>query len=206
MPQRIGLYGGSFNPIHFGHLITSRAVAEQLRLDKIVLIPSAVPPHKHARDLAPTEHRLAMTRLAVQGDPLFEVSDIELHRPGPSYTIDTVQQFRGRLGPDVELSWLIGADTLPELVTWHRVAELVTRVRIITMARPGHAHPNLDPLIEKIGNPAVEALLSDCLITPNIEISATDIRRRTSRKLSINYLTHCETIRYIESHGLFTGP
>lgn len=205
MPARLGLFGGSFNPIHFGHLITARAVAEQLRLPKIVLIPAAAPPHKDGRHLAPGPDRLAMTQLAVQGDPLFEVSDVEQHRAGPSYTFDTLGHYRALLGADAELFWLIGADSLPELVTWHRVAELVRIVQIVTMVRPGLPGPNLDGLRARIDAESMRHILDHRLATPAVEISATDIRARVASGQEIRYLTPEPVARYIREHRLFTS-
>lgn len=205
MAQRIGLYGGSFDPIHFGHLISARSIGEQLGLSRIILIPAARPPHKPAGALADADHRLAMARLATGDDPLLEISDVEIRREGPSYTIDTVESFRGRLGEACELVWVIGADTLPELVTWHRIAELVNRARIVTATRPGAGTPDLSALERLVGAAAVERLISDRFATPAIDISATDIRGRVADGLPVRYLTPTAVGNYIESHGLY-GP
>ncbi|HKQ47085.1 MAG TPA: nicotinate-nucleotide adenylyltransferase [Phycisphaerae bacterium] len=205
MSQRIGLYGGSFDPIHFGHLISARSIAEQLGLARIVLIPSARPPHKRGVVLSDARHRLAMVKLAVAGDPLFEVSDVELHRAGPSYTIDTVADFRTRLGPEVELIWIIGADSLPELPTWHRIAELVTQVRIVTATRPGWKPPALEALAAVVGAVRAQALFDDCVSTPAIDISSTQIRERAAKKRSIRYLTPDEVTSYISKNGLYAS-
>lgn len=203
MTQRLGLYGGSFDPIHFGHLISVCAVAEHFGIERVVLIPAARPPHKRGMSITPFEHRLAMARLAVAGDPLFEVSDAEAHRPGPSFTIDTVDYFRARSGPAVELFWIIGADTLPELAQWHRIAELVARVRIVAAARPGWHSPDLAPLLAKIGQGPVDQLLRDCCPTPKIGISATAIRERVRTKRSVRYLVPDRVVDYISSNGLY---
>ena len=137
MAERIALYGGSFNPIHSGHLIIARAVAEQLDLTRVILLPSKHPPHKQAEALLDAAHRAEMVRLAIPDEPLFEFSDFDLTRDGPSYTVETVAHFRKSLGAAVELFWIIGADSLAELSTWHRVCDLVDTCRIITAARPG---------------------------------------------------------------------
>lgn len=199
----VGLYGGSFDPIHFGHLISARSIAEQLGLDRIVLIPSARPPHKLGGVKTPPEHRLAMARLAVEGDPLFDVSDIELQREGPSYTFDTVRQFRQSLGDDVEICWLIGGDTLPELPTWYRVRELVQSVRIVTATRPSWSPPAVSVLEPAVGPNAAEALLKDCILTPGIDISATDIRARVREGRCTRYLLPEPVRSYIERNELY---
>jgi nicotinate-nucleotide adenylyltransferase len=204
MSSRIGLYGGTFNPIHFGHLISARSIAEQIALDRVVLIPSASPPHK-GHDIAPAEHRLEMARLAVESDPLFEVSDIELTRAGPSYTFDTVTTFRQHVAAETVLFWIIGADSLPELATWSRVRQLVGIVEIVTAARPGWECPDLTALRHAIGDDAVERLLRNRVSTPQIGISATEIRDRIRAGRSIRYFTPCSVCEFIRKRDLY-GP
>lgn len=207
MTKSVGLYGGSFDPIHFGHLISARSLAEHFGLDRVVLIPSARPPHKPGVRLAGEEHRLAMAQLAADDDPLFDVSDLEFHRAGPSYTIDTVAAMQQTLGATVELSWIIGADSLPELPTWYRVSDLVQQVRIITATRPGWQRPELSRLAEAVGAELAEQLVANSAQTPAIDISATDIRRRAASGLSIRYLVPAPVASYIHQHGLYaTDP
>jgi nicotinate-nucleotide adenylyltransferase len=203
MSQPIGLYGGSFDPIHFGHLISARSIAEKLDLARIVLIPSARPPHKRDVVLSDVNHRLEMAKLAVAGDSLFEVSDVELHREGPSYTLDTVGEFRARLGAGVDMTWIIGADSLPELPTWYRIADLVTQVRIVTATRPGWTPPPLGALMAAVGPERALALLEDCVPTPAIDISSTQIRERVLHQKSIRYMTPESVTSYIVSKGLY---
>ncbi|MFQ5430408.1 MAG: nicotinate (nicotinamide) nucleotide adenylyltransferase, partial [Phycisphaerae bacterium] len=166
-------------------------------------IPSARPPHKDTALVSEPHHRLAMARLAVADDPMFDVSDIECHRDGPSYTFDTVQSFRKRLGDSASLFWIIGADSLPELPTWHRISDLVGCVTIITATRPGWRPADAALLARAVGNEAAETLLSQCYPTPAIEISATDIRERVSRGRPIRYLTPEPVRSYIEQEGLY---
>jgi nicotinate-nucleotide adenylyltransferase len=203
MVDRIGLYGGSFDPIHFGHLISARSIAEQIDLSRVVLVLSPRPPHKTGAQLTDAAHRLAMARLAVQGDSLFEVSDIELHRAGPSFTIDTVNAFRSQLGDAAELFWIIGADSLPELPTWRRVAELVQAAQIVTAKRPGARLPDPSTLERAVGATSAKALLDYYLDTPEIHISSTDIRRRIAAGRSIRYLLPDTVASYISAHGLY---
>lgn len=203
MPDRIGLYGGSFDPIHFGHLISAQSIAEQINLSRVVLVLSPRPPHKTGRRLTDAEHRLAMARLAVRGDPLFEVSDIELHRAGPSFTIDTVTAFRAQVGKEAELFWIIGADSLPELPTWRRIRDLVHAVQIVTARRPGSRLPASAALADAVGEAQAEALLERCVETPEIGISATDIRKRVAARQSIRYMVPEAVASYITKKMLY---
>lgn len=203
MAQGIGLFGGSFDPIHFGHLISARSLAEQLSLDRVVLIPSGRPPHKREAIRTDPAHRLEMTRRAVEGDPLFEVSDVELRREGPSYTFDTVTEFRRRFGGDAELCWFIGADWLAELPTWYRIADLAGIVRFVAAARPGWKVPPREALDRCMGPDAVDRLLADCRVTPLVEISATDIRARVRSGRSIRYLVPERVRSYIMDQRLY---
>jgi nicotinate-nucleotide adenylyltransferase len=193
--KRLG-FGGSFNPIHNGHLACSKAVAIRMGFDQIVLIPSRQPPHKPGQtDLASAENRLAMCQRAVEGDRLFAVDDIEMRRSGPSYTIDTVREFRRRGWPAV--SWLIGADMLNFLPNWHDPYALLAEVDFVVMARPGFQFEwqQLPEAFQKLRDKVVEA--------PLIDISSTDIRRRIARGESIDRLTPPAVADYIRAHGLY---
>ena len=205
--QRIGLFGGSFNPIHFGHLIPALSAAEQLSLDRLIFVPSAAPPHKvGAGQLAPAEHRLEMARRAVESVPPLDVSDLELKRTGPSYTIDTIAEFRRQFGLDVMLYWLIGADSLADLALWHRAGELVDACRIVTMARPGWPiQAALDRLREdsKLSDEQVDRLAAGLLTTPAIEISATQIRHRIAAGKTVRFLLPGVVLHYIDQHELY---
>ena len=201
--DRLILFGGSFNPVHFGHLITGRAAAELLGAERLVLIPSLNPPHKLEVEMPAAELRLRMLREAVVGDGLFEVSDTEIRRGGTSFTVETVSQFRQELGPQVELMWLVGADSLPELAAWHRTEDLVRLCRIITLRRPGWEMPDLGALRRRIGDQAVEQLAKDIIDTPMIDISATDIRRRVQQGRSIRYLVPEAVAHFIREHELY---
>lgn len=203
MNERVGLFGGSFDPIHFGHLISARSLAEQLSFSRVILIPSARPPHKAGVEVSPFQHRFAMARAAVDGDPLFEVSDIEMKRAGPSFTLDTVNEYRIRVGNDSETFWIIGADSLPELPTWHRIRELVRRTRIVTATRPGWKAPNWEALAREVGREAACQLREDCRQTPGIDISASEIRDRAGAGRSIRYLTPRAVESYILEHFLY---
>ena len=203
MQGKLVLFGGSFNPVHFGHLITARAAADLLGAERDVLVASLHPPHKLDVEMPAAETRLRMLHAAVGDDPLFEVSDVEIRRGGTSYTVDTIGEFRDRLGEEVELVWLIGADTLPELAGWHRTEDLVKLCRVVTLRRPGWEVPDLSALRARIGNAAVDRLTADIIETPMVDISATDIRQRVREGKSIHGLTPEPVVRLITDSGLY---
>lgn len=200
----IALFGGSFDPIHHGHLIIARSVAEHCSLDRVVFLPTANPPHKSTAGMTPANHRAEMVRLAIANEPRFDLSDFDLLRPGPTYTIETIDHFRGKL-PDVDpLCWIIGADSLNELPTWYRVHQLVDSCRIVTAARPGYDVINWHSLARVFNVGQIERLRMGVLDTPRIDISATEIRSRARRKLPIRYLVPDAVADYIHQHKLYT--
>lgn len=203
--QRIALFGGSFDPVHIGHLICARAVREQAGLDRVIFIPARQPPHKPGRALAPATDRLEMLRLAIASEDGFDVSDHELTRPGPSYTLYTVEHFQRLLGEAAEVFWIIGSDSVPELPTWHRIDELLQRCVMLVARRPGWDPRCLDELRSRLNPAHVERLARHVLPTPVIDVSATDIRRRIAEGRSIRYLTPEAVIDYIRSRSLYAG-
>lgn len=189
-------FGGSFNPIHHAHLLCARAVAERLGFEGVLLIPTAQPPHKPDQShLAPIKDRLAMCRLAVEGDNFFNVSDLEMHRDGPSYTLDTIRQLKSSGWPTV--SWLIGADMLNYLPKWHKPLEIIQEANLVLMARPGW---NFD--WTTLG-PAYQHLRKNIVEAPLIDISATGCRQRVAAGLSIAYLTPPVVCQYVADNGLY---
>ncbi|MCF7958885.1 MAG: nicotinate-nucleotide adenylyltransferase [Phycisphaerae bacterium] len=203
-PKSLLLYGGTFDPIHNGHLIVARTVAEKLAIGKTILIVSANPPHKLNEPVTNAIHRMAMTHLAVENDPLFDVSDCELHRDGPSYTLETVRYFQNKYGPETKLYWLIGADSIADLPGWYEIKDLCDECQIVTAARPGYDTTQLGGL-EKILTPERLLAFKDHILeTPLLEIAATDIRRRVNARLPISHLTPLPVINYITKHELYT--
>ena len=213
--DKVGLFGGSFNPIHHGHLIAARAVAEWAGLTRVVFLPCRQPPHKHENDLLDGAHRGEMVKLAIADGgsskpacqtalrSIFSFSDYDLTRQGPSFTIDTVRHFRAELGRDAELCWIIGADSLPELPTWCRARELVASCRIVTAARPGWEQIDFDALGAHFSAEQIDGLRANLVETPRIDISATDIRRRVREGRSIRYLVPEPVCEYIGQHRLY---
>jgi len=203
MTDQIGLYGGTFNPIHNGHLIVARAIAEQLDLHHVIFLPSANPPHKPNERVLDPEHRAEMIRLSIADEPRFAFSDFDLTRSGPSYTFDTVMHFRKVFGPETELHWIIGADSLAELITWHRVSALVDACRIVTAARAGWGEIDWDQLAGLLHEAQIQRLRAGVLETPVIEVSSTQIRDRVHQGLSIRFLVPDCVAAYIERHALY---
>ncbi|MBX3396829.1 MAG: nicotinate-nucleotide adenylyltransferase [Phycisphaerae bacterium] len=203
--MRIGLYGGRFDPIHYGHLIAAQSILEQLRLDRVIFVPCGKPPHKPGQSLSNGRHRVEMIRLAIQDDSRFDIDEFELNQKGPSYTFATVSEFRKRLGDSDELFWLIGADSLSQLPTWYRIGELVRIVQIVTAARPGWQPPPLEHLAPTIGTVESQSLLRHVLQTPHIEISSTEIRQRAASNLPIRYFLPAAVDRYIREFKLYQG-
>lgn len=192
--QRLGVYGGTFDPIHAGHLVIARGVVERCALDRLLFVPSARPPHKRGHAVAPPDERYRMAQLAARNDPRFEVSDAEIKRPGLSYTVDTLEALRREYGAECAFHLVIGADSLLEIDTWYapdRVFELAT---VVTVPRPGKDLSGLDPHWR-------DRFVS--LQLPEIDISSTNIRRRVKAGLPIIHLVPEEVADYIEERGLY---
>ncbi len=189
-------FGGSFNPVHHGHLVCARAVAEAAGFDRITLVPNQQSPHKpEVADIAPADDRLALCRLATAEDPAFAVDDVEANRPPPSYTIDTVRELKRRGETDVH--WMIGADQVAALPLWHEADSLMAETKLVIVSRPGWAFDwaTLPPAFRSLRDHVVPA--------PLIEISSTDIRRRLRDGRSIRYLTPNAVVAHIRKRRLY---
>lgn len=198
MPRAIGLLGGTFNPVHEGHLSIAREALRLFALDAVWFIPCAVPPHKPVHDLASNEDRLAMLRLAIAGEPRFEALDVEFNRPGKSYTLDTVRALQA-LHPADAFAFIVGADTLPELPTWHRPLELLPLVRIVSLARPGFVP---DAAAIRLPPPWPERLLADLRTGEPLDVSSREIRAKIAAGQPVS-LVPDSVLRYIEEHNLY---
>lgn len=199
------LFGGSFDPIHHGHLIVARAVAERLGLN-VLLIPSANPPHKRAAALAPASERLAMCARAVAGERGLSVSDWELRAGGTSYTLRTVEHFAREAGYG-SLYWLIGMDTLHALHTWYEIGRLAELCTFVTARRPGSVAADVRTLrlSEVISAEALARVGAHVVEAPEIGISSTDVRARVARGASVRYLVPDAVADYIAERGLYRG-
>ena len=198
MPRAIGLLGGTFNPVHEGHLSIAREALSLFALDAVWFIPCAVPPHKPAHNLASNEDRLAMLRLALAGEPRFDALPIEFDRPGKSYTVDTVRALQA-LHPGDGFVFIIGADTLPELHTWHQPLELLSLVRIVTLARPGFVP---DAAALQLPPPWPARLLADLRTGDPLDVSSRDVRAKIAAGQTLSLVPE-PVQRYIQEHNLY---
>lgn len=193
--MKVGLMGGTFDPIHLGHLIAAESARESAHLDEVWFLPAHVPPHKTRQPTASAQERLIMAKLATEDHEQFRVSDLELHREGASYTVDTMNQLKDR-HPDYEFYFIIGADMVVDLVNWHKIDELLELTRFIGLARPG---------MVKDWSVVPEHILARVQRAdmPRIDISSTDLRARLKEKRSCRYLLHPNVERYIREKKLY---
>jgi nicotinate-nucleotide adenylyltransferase len=192
---RVGIFGGTFDPFHMGHLVVAQDVAEVLELDRMIFVPAGVPPHKQVGEVSPAPLRWAMVRAGIGDDPRFGASDLELRRPGPSYTVDTLRQLREeRVGR--ELFFLMGSDQLAEFHRWREPEEVGRLATLVVMAREGD-----DPTVS---NARVEVVPMVVPVT-RIDLSATRVRNRVREGRSIRYLVPDPVRRIILDERLYTG-
>lgn len=201
--ENIILFGGSFDPIHTGHLAVASYAFEHLCGARLVFIPARRSPHKSASPAADGAARALMIRLAIAGREGFEVSDCELRRSDPSYTLDTVREFRREFGSEAVFFWLVGADAIGELEHWYRIDELMGLCRICIMYRGGMCRPDLSRLVGAFGSARVRQLEKDILATPLIDASSTDIRARLAAGESVEELVPRAVLTYIRQNGLY---
>ena len=187
--KRIGILGGTFNPIHIGHRLIAQAVLEKSNLDKVFFVPSCLPPHKSGRNLIDARHRLSMTRLAVRGNRHFEVSRFEIAEGGKSYSVDTVRHFRRRY-PGAKLFFIIGSDHITKLHTWRNIQEVVKMVSFVAVYRPGFKTIR-------------SKLRVRSMIIPGVHTSSSDIRRRLVAGKTVKHLIPENVLRYIRKHKLY---
>lgn len=191
--MKIGFLGGSFDPVHFGHLLAAQDAYEQCRLDRLILVPAAQAPLKPNDVQSTAKDRLAMLQQSIEWDRRFEISDIELSRGGVSYTIDSARHFRAQF-PNDELYWIVGGDQLPKLHLWKDIQELVKLVEFIFLERPGY------PVKAQPDIPGLRLRRCDGHL---LAVSSTELRDRSRRGLSLDYFVPHKAIVYIHQHGLY---
>ncbi len=195
--------GGTFDPIHHGHLVAAEAVRTGLGLERVVFVPASSPPHKVGRRISPAGHRLAMVWLATLSNPSFEVSTIELERDGVSYTIDTVRYLRRQYGDNADLFFITGADAVLEIMSWKNARELLRMCQFVAVTRPGYSMAGLEALRESLGPDLVGRIQG--FEVPALAISSSDLRRMVKGGKSIRYLTPESVSQYIQKNGLYAG-
>lgn len=206
-PRRIGIFGGSFDPVHVGHLAAAEEAAQVLRLSRVILVPAGVPPHKPSGTRAGAADRLAMVKLAIRGRERLEVSDIEVGRPGTSYTVDTLCELRGKLGDEAELHLLIGTDTLRELPAWREVGEVFRLAQPAVLERPGEAPVDWEALGTSLAEDIVRRARARVVpLRRGVEVASSDIRKRLAAGGSVSGLVPPEVESYIRERGLYRTP
>ncbi|PIO83221.1 nicotinate-nucleotide adenylyltransferase [Loigolactobacillus backii] len=188
--KQVGIMGGTFNPPHIGHLIMAQTVGTQLGLEKIYFMPDANPPHEHPKNAISADHRVAMVKRAITGNPLFDIELAEVKRGGISYTYDTMSNLKQQ-HPDTDYYFIIGADMVNDLPHWHRIDELLELVQFVGVKRPDFQVHSQYPVLW------VDA--------PSLDVSSSMIRKRLACGLSIRYLVPDEVLDYIEREGLYRG-
>jgi nicotinate-nucleotide adenylyltransferase len=197
---RLGVVGGTFDPIHLGHLVAGEEARVCLGLDLVLYVPAGEPPHKRGRLISPTADRVRMVELAIASNPYFRLSLVDVERSGPSYTIDTLARLQDEWGPDAELVFIMGTDSLADLLTWFHPERLVELARVVAVTRPGTPPLDLDSLAERLPESRGRV---DVLPIPAIGITSSDLRARVMNGLPIKYQVPEDVEQYIHERGLY---
>jgi len=200
--MRIGIFGGSFDPVHYGHLILAELCREECDLDEVRLVPAAVPPHKQDRGRASGEHRIEMLKLAIGGNPHLSVWDGEINRGGVSYTVETLRQIKAEQSDD-ELFFLMGADSLFDLPNWREPTEICELATIVVVNRPGAKAVDYSVLESVTSTDRIEHFSSHLVTMPQLDISSTELRERIKNEQSIRYQTSRSVEQYIRTADLY---
>lgn len=192
MKRRVGVFGGTFDPVHMGHLLMAEEAVERLRLDRLIFLPAGRPAHKRDRSITPVEHRLAMLRLAVRGNARFAVSRVEADQAGVTYTVDSLEKFAASERAD--LYFVMGQDSLDEFRTWRDPDRILALARLAVVPRGEIERPSLDAAVRR---------RVVFLKPPRIGIAASEIRRRLGRRRTVRYWLPDTVLAYIKRHGLY---
>ena len=200
---RLGVLGGTFDPIHVGHLAIAEAARDELGLERVLFVPARVPPHRTAEPLASAADRAAMVRLAIAANPAFAMSSIELEREGPSFTADTVERLAAderAAGREPDLWFIVSTEAFAGFLTWQGPERILAAGRLAVLPREGHPAPDLGPLWAALPGQADRVVALD---GPRVRVSATEIRDRAGRSLSVRYLVPDAVATYIADHRLY---
>jgi len=198
--MKIGVLGGTFDPIHLGHLIVAEEARARLNLPQTLFVPAGQPWLKTNNVISPAEHRVEMIRLAIADKPYFKLSTMEIERPGPTYTVDTIAALKGQLSPGDELFFILGWDNLIQLPQWREPSRLIKMCRLVAIPRVGYPTPELTSLEAAIPGLSQRVILLD---SPRVDINASEIRQRVAQGLSIHHLVPEPVERYIKQHKLY---
>jgi nicotinate-nucleotide adenylyltransferase len=202
--MRLGVFGGTFNPVHLGHLILAEQCREQGRLDQVLFIPAARPPHKQDTELAPYAQRVEMLALATSGNPTFRIDELERDRPGPSYTVDTLSQLRAQYR-DAEMFLIIGSDTLRDLPQWYQPVRILELAGLLVVARSGWPVAGEAEVKQTLAVPDSFALRYQKCEIPLIDIASRDVRRRIAQGRSVRYMVPRAVEAYIQDKSLYAS-
>lgn len=201
--MRIGIFGGTFDPVHVGHLIMAEQCREQARLDEVWFIPAARPPHKQESDLTPFAQRVEMLLLALAGYPIFRVNELEKDRPGPSYTVDTLEEL-ARRHPEHEFHLILGSDCLPDLPNWREPTRIAERAGLLIVPRPAWPIWPVDQLRSSLRLSEKSNLRLQVVHSPLVEIASRDLRRRCAEGRSIRYMVPRAVETYLQTHQIYS--
>lgn len=197
--MKTGVFGGTFDPVHNGHLAIAGEARVRLNLEEVIFVPAGQPWLKEDREVTPAEHRVEMVRLAIASRPYFRLSVVEVNRAGPSYTVDTIVELLSQRG-DVELYLIMGWDSLAQLPRWREPGRLIKLCRVVAVPRPGSRRPDVEQLEARL--PGISQSLT-LLDKPEMDISATEIRRRVAQGLPVGHLVPAPVDEYIKKHQLY---
>ena len=200
--MRIGVFGGSFDPVHLGHLIMAEACREQASLEQVLFVPAARPPHKQNQSQTPFHLRVEMLALAIAGNPAFHIDELEKDRPGPSFTADTLDLLHER-EPSAQLCLILGADSVVDLHLWYDPRRIIERATLLVVGRPGSQLPTPDALMQSLKLPAEVPLRVQAIECPLVEIASRDLRQRLAEGRSVRYQVPRSVEAYIAQHELY---
>jgi nicotinate-nucleotide adenylyltransferase len=204
MERKIALFGGTFDPIHKGHTIVAEHAAEYIGAESVVFVPAHRSPQKQTPPQASAADRIEMINLAIKGQKSFCLSKCELNRPEPSYTLETVNEFKTQHGRGVQMYWLLGADSVNDLPGWYKINELIDECNLCVMFRAGFDEPDFSKFQEAFGPKRVEKLQQNIIPTPLIDINSTEIRNRIAARQDVSDMLHPAVLQYIRQRDLYS--